>query len=75
MTVRKNDANDVITFDHVVLTFGFDTAVSPTAIELDLFLCPELNIGAPYITVYSEKSNLVFKYINVPAPTLDFPGA
>ena len=72
VTVRKNDANDDITFDHVVLTFGFDIAVSLTAIELDLFLCPELNIGAPYITVYAEESNLVFRYINVPAPTLDF---
>ena len=54
VTVRKNDANDDIAFDHVVLTFGFDTAVSPTAIELDLFLCPEWNIGAPFITVFAD---------------------
>ena len=60
VTVRKNDANDDITFDHVVLTFGFDTAVSLTKIELDLFLCPELNIGAPYITLYADNNNNYF---------------
>ena len=63
VTVRKNDAIDVITFDHVLLTFGFDTAVSLTKIELDLFLCPELNIGAPYITLYADNNNnLAFSF-------------
>ena len=63
VTVRKNKKNNEINFDHVVLTFGFDTAVSPTAIELDLFLCPEGNIGAPYITVYADNNTtLVFRY-------------
>ena len=48
VTVRKNDGTPgFIMFDHVVLTFGFDTDVSLTSIELDLFLCPEWNIGAP----------------------------
>ena len=62
VTVRKNYATTDIPFDHVVLTFGFDTAVSLTSIELDLFLCPEWNIGAPYISVYGdEKSGLIFK--------------
>ena len=61
VTVRKNDATHDIPYDHVVLTFGFDTAVSPTLIELDLFLCPEWNIGAPFISVYAdEKNSLVF---------------
>ena len=63
VTVRKNDANDVIDIDLVVLTFHFDPAVCLTKIELDMFLCPELNIGAPFITVYADnKTNLVFKY-------------
>ena len=56
VTVRKNDA----TFDlqeHVLLTFLFDTAVSLTSIELDLFLCPEWNIGAPFISVYAANSS------------------
>ena len=53
VTVKKNDANDDIDIRHVVLTFLFDNAVSLTKIELDLFLCPELNIGAPRITVYA----------------------
>ena len=55
VTVRKNDAiPGRIPFDHVVLTFGFDTAVLLTSIELDLFLCPEWNIGAPVIDVYRD---------------------
>ena len=61
VTVRKNVANRVINYDHVVLTFDFDTAVSLDSIELDLFLCPEWNIGAPGIFVYGyESSTLVF---------------
>ena len=60
VTVRKTQT-DEITFDHVPLTFGFDTAVSLTGIEMDLFLCPEWGIGAPFILAYfDEESNLVF---------------
>ena len=60
VTVRKTQT-DEITFDHVLLTFGFDTAVTLTGIELDLFLCPDMNIDAPYTTVIAdEESNLVF---------------
>ena len=63
VTVRKNDATLDIPLDHVVLTFGFDTAVSVTSIELDLVLCPEWNIGAPFITVYGdEETALVFSF-------------
>ena len=63
VTVRKNDANDDIDINHAVLTFGFDPTVSLTTIELDLFLCPKLNIGAPRITVYADNnSNLVFSF-------------
>ena len=62
VTVRKTQT-DEITFDHVLLTFSFDTAVTLTGIELDLFLCPDMKIGAPYITVYaSDKSKLVSTY-------------
>ena len=61
VTLRKNEANDVIDYDHVVLIFDFDTALSPDSIELDLFLCPEWNIGAPGIFVYAyQNSTLVF---------------
>ena len=60
VTVRKTQTDET-PFDHVVLTFGFDTAVTLTGIELDLFLCPEWGIGAPFISVYAdEESNLVF---------------
>ena len=63
VTVRKTDGvPGGITFDHVLLTFGFDTAVSLTSIELDLLLCPEWNIGAPLIAVYgNENRDLVLR--------------
>ena len=65
VTVRKNDGYDDIPFDHVVLTFVFDTAVSLTGIELDLFHCPEWNIGAPVIEVRADnRTSLVFSYAN-----------
>ena len=65
VTVRKNDGTLDIPLDHVVLTFGFDTAVSLTSIELDLFLCPEWNIGAPFISVYGDnESSLVYHSSN-----------
>ena len=60
VTVRKTQT-DEIPFDHVLLTFGFDTTVTLTEIELDLFLCPEWGIGAQFISVYADvESNLVF---------------
>ncbi|CAI8012537.1 hypothetical protein GBAR_LOCUS8042 [Geodia barretti] len=49
VTVRKNEATPGI---HVLLTFGFDTAVSLTGIEMDLFNCPDWNIGTPSIRVF-----------------------
>ncbi|CAI8012540.1 Class II receptor tyrosine kinase [Geodia barretti] len=52
VTVRRNEGTAGITFPHVLLTFGFDTAVSLTGIEMDLFNCPDWNIGIPSITVY-----------------------
>ena len=63
VTVRRGDSTSNIPLTHVLLTFGFETAVSLTGIELDLFLCPEWKIGAPYITVFAdEERNLVFNY-------------
>ena len=61
VTVRATEYTENIPFPHVLLTFGFDTAVSLTGIELDMFICPEWNIHAPGILVYAdEESNLVF---------------
>ena len=58
VTVRSNYGPG-INFPHVLLTFGFDTAVSLTGIEMDLFLCPDWGIGAPSVTVYlDEQYNL-----------------
>ena len=65
VTVRKNDDiqyDHDIPYEHVVLTFGFDTAVSLTSIELDLFLCPEWNIGAPFISVYGDAKNSLVSF-------------
>ena len=60
VTVRRSEGSlDDISFPHVLLTFGFDTAVSLTGIEMDWFLCPDWGIGAPSITVYlNEEYNL-----------------
>ena len=52
VTVRRNEGTADILLDHALLTFGFDTAVSLTGIEIDLFHCPDLRIGAPLIRVY-----------------------
>ena len=58
VTVRSNDVPD-LNFPHVLLTFGIDTAVSLTGIEMDWFLCPDWGIGAPDITAYlNEEYNL-----------------
>ena len=62
LTVRKNTGNAVVPFDHVILTFGFETAITAYNIELDLFLCPEWKIDAPFITVYaSNNRDMVFR--------------
>ena len=52
VTVRRNEGTPDIDFAHVLLTFGFETAVSPTGIEIDLLHCPEQGIGAPRIITY-----------------------
>ena len=61
VTVRRNEESGDIDFAHVLLTFGFETAVSPTGIKIDLFHCPEQGIGAPRIIVYIDWDyNLAF---------------
>ena len=61
VTLREVLDRSQIHFDHVLLTFSFNTAVSLTVIELDLFLCPEWNIGAPIIFVRAANdSDLIF---------------
>ena len=63
VTVRVVGDHAQLPFDHVLLTFGFNTAVSLTTIELDLFLCHEWNIGAPRITVAAtNNSDLIFSF-------------
>ena len=54
VTVRRSEGElgHDINFRHVLLTFGFDTAVSLNGIEMDWFLCPDWGIGATSITVY-----------------------
>ena len=62
VTVRRNEGTAAIPFPHVLLTFGFDTAVSLTGIEIDLFHCPEMRIGAPVITVsLNEEYDLSYR--------------
>ena len=64
VTVRRNEGNADIHFHHVLLTFGFDTAVSPTGIEIDFFHCPDLGIGAPRIDVFYNKENNLTLHTN-----------
>ena len=53
VTVKRNEGlTPYLNYPLVLLTFGFDTVVSLTGIEMDLFLCPDWNIGAPSIFVY-----------------------
>ena len=67
VTVRRNEGTDDVPFAHVLLTFGFDTAVSLTGIEMDLFHCPDWGIGAPRINVYlNEEYDLTFS-ISLPS--------
>ena len=60
MTVRKNAGDSNISYPHVVMTFGFNRSIIVTAIDLALFLCPEWNISAPYITVFGS-TDLLFR--------------
>ena len=72
MTVRITEYTENIPYPHVLLTFGFDTAVYLTGIELDMFICPEWNIGAPGMAVYAdEENNLVFNESGLPFQVYD----
>ena len=62
VTVRRNEGTAEIVLDHVLLTFGFDTAVSLTGIEIDLFHCPTMRIDVPLITVsLNEEYDLSYR--------------
>ena len=61
VTVRKSPYDKSVHFDHIVLTFKFETSVNVTSIEIDLFLCPEWGIGAPSITILADNhSQFIF---------------
>ena len=52
--MRKNDANDDIAYDHVVLTFSFSQNITLGLVEFHVLYCPEWKIGAPYIALYGD---------------------
>ena len=60
-TSTSNWASQLVTVKKkegiVALTFVFNTAVIPTSIEVDMFLCPEWNIGAYVIHVYANQTS------------------
>ena len=66
VTVRKS-STDAISYDHVLLTFSFEEAVTLAAVELDLFLCPEWGIHAPFITLYA--GSVISDFITNHTPT------
>ena len=62
VTVRRNEATADTNLDYVLLTFGFEANVSLTGIEIDLFHCPNMSIGAPRITVsLNEEYDLSYR--------------
>ncbi|CAI8049902.1 hypothetical protein GBAR_LOCUS27469, partial [Geodia barretti] len=65
VTVRRDGGTADIPVPHVLLTFGFDTAVSLTRIEMDLFNCPDWNIGTPSIVVYLNQDYNLAATINI----------
>lgn len=54
VTVRKNRANDDIFYEHVVFTFNFNYETRLRLVEIELFFCPEWEIGAPLISLYGD---------------------
>ena len=54
VTLMKSPYDANVNFEHVVLTFEFENPVTVTSIEMDLFLCPEWGIGAPYIGLFAD---------------------
>ena len=56
------------------MTFGFDTAVSPTGIEIDFFHCPDWGICVPRIGVYfNEKYNFTIGTRSTDSNNIDLP--
>ena len=54
MTVKKNNRTYNFEYDHVIMSFLFQSPVSLTSIKLSLFKCPQWRIGPPNITVYAS---------------------
>ena len=74
VTVRRNERTADIPPLHVLMTFGFDTAVSPTGIEIDFFHCPDWDIGAPRIDVYfNVEYDFTFRSKNNNSIVTDLP--
>ena len=58
VVVRRNESYPS---DSIVLSFGFDTDVSPSAVEIDLFLCSEWTFWVTKISLYAnEQFDLAF---------------
>ena len=67
VTVRMVESSNHLNFPHALLTFGFDTLVSITEMEIDMFICPDWNINPPYITVFlNEEKNLTLDLYTLP---------
>ena len=66
VTVREQSGiGGGISYPHVLMSFGFETAVSLKGIELDMFICHEWTIGAANIDVYcDETKSLTFRSIS-----------
>ena len=54
VTVRKNNRTYNFDYDHVIMSFLFQSPLSLTSIKLSLFKCPQWHIGPSNITVYAS---------------------
>ena len=64
VTIEKNKRlTGYIVFDHVLLTFIFDTPISPSSI---FFNCPQWGISAEFIYVYSANNTDLVPRISWP---------
>ena len=52
VTLRRNEGSIVLPFPNVFVSFVFNRPISVNGIEIDLFLCPEWNIGTDRVLAY-----------------------
>ena len=52
VTLRRDEGGVILPYPNVFVSFVFDRPVPVNGIEIDLFLCPEWNIGTDRVVAY-----------------------